>query len=161
MSIAIYPTKSRSEDQPLRFDGGSHKTRQEMKTALKKHSQGSEKEAYIGGEFKRRKDTWRCQNSGRVLCLRHSSICFRKNKILCLNIQNYLLLTFVFHFLLFLLYLFFFFFNFHRSAVENWWFPIPGKVMQECIPVLEPIWWGKETVIQQSWLSLVKLSFNL
>lgn len=109
MSIAIYPTKSRSEDQPLRFDGGSHKTRQEMKTALKKHSQGSEKEAYIGGEFKRRKDTWRCQNSGRVLCLRHSSICFRKNKILCLNIQNYLLLTFVFHFLLFLLYLFFFF----------------------------------------------------
>lgn len=114
MSIAIYPTKSRSEDQPLRFDGGSHKTRQEMKTALKKHSQGSEKEAYIGGEFKRRKDTWRCQNSGRVLCLRHSSICFRKNKILCLNIQNYLLLTFVFHFLLFLLYLFFFFFQFSQ-----------------------------------------------
>lgn len=71
MLLAIYPNKSQSEDQPLEFNGDSHKTqnknRQEVMTTLKKHSLKNKLEAYIEGGFKRRQDKCRYQNSGRVL----------------------------------------------------------------------------------------------
>lgn len=162
MSIAVHPTKSRTEDQTSELDGGSHnsqkRTRQELKTALKKHSVERELGAYFGGEFKRKKRAHAdIKIVGEFWVLVPELFPLGKTNVL--NYSNYLLVTFPFH--SFSLFFFFFFLKkIYRSVVENWWSPIPGKVMQGCIPVLAPIWWEKETVIQQSWLFLVNLSFN-